>query len=101
MFTRAGHDWTGKWTSIAEALGRLPVKQAWLDGEVVAVDESGAVSFQALQNMMRRGKNAQLAYYVFDLVYLDGYDLSATPLVERKRLLRGLLQDLSENGPVL
>ncbi len=101
MFTRAGYDWTGEWASIANGLAQLPVKEAWLDGEVVAVDESGAASFQALQNMMRRGKNAQLAYYVFDLVYLDGYDLTDVPLVERKRLLRGLLQDLPESGPVL
>lgn len=101
MFTRSGNDWADKWAQIAGIAGRLPVKQAWLDGEVVAIDEQGNVSFQALQNMARNGKEARLAYYVFDLVYLDSYDLSSTPLIERKRLLKEILAEAPENGPIL
>jgi bifunctional non-homologous end joining protein LigD len=91
MFTRAANDWTDKWAQIADIAAQLPLKQAWLDGEVVALDAEGNVSFQALQNMARNGKTARLAYYVFDLVYLDGYDLSGTPLLERKQLLKEIL----------
>ena len=77
LFTRAGNDWTKKWAGIADAAAALPVEQAWLDGEVVAISEDGSISFQALQNMARHEKAARLAYYVFDLVYLNGYDLRA------------------------
>ncbi|HEU4709538.1 MAG TPA: DNA ligase D, partial [Methylophilaceae bacterium] len=101
MYTRAGNDWTDKWTQIADMAAELPVKQAWLDGEVVALDGEGNISFQALQNMARSGKQARLAYYVFDLVHLDGYDLSRTPLIERKRLLKDILAGVADNGVLL
>lgn len=101
IFTRAGNDWTSKWKGIAKALGELPVESAWVDGEVVAVESDGRISFQALQNMMREGKTAQLAYYVFDLMYLNGYDLIAVPLIERKRLLQALLANAPEGGPLI
>ncbi|GBG13582.1 bifunctional non-homologous end joining protein LigD [Novimethylophilus kurashikiensis] len=101
IYTRAGNDWTGKWPSLADVLKSFPVKQAWIDGEVVALDAEGKVSFQALQNKMRLGKSAQLAYYVFDLVYLDGYELAAVPLAERKRLLKKLMEGMPQDGPIL
>src|SRR3569623_1049589 len=50
LYTRAGNDWTAKWRDIATAAAELPVKQAWLDGEVVAIDRDGKVSIQLLQN---------------------------------------------------
>ena len=102
IFTRAGNDWTSKWKTITDAAVKLPVNQAWLDGEVVAIEANGSISFQALQNMMRHGKKARLAYYVFDLMHLDGHDLTELPLVERKRLLQKILaqapQKASTNG---
>lgn len=101
MYTRAGNDWTDKWAQIADVVGDLPVNEAWLDGEVVALDEQGNVSFQALQNMARSSKQARLAYYVFDLVHFDGYDLSRTPLIERKRLLQEILSAAPESGLLL
>jgi bifunctional non-homologous end joining protein LigD len=101
IYTRAGNDWTRKWPAIADALRELPVENAWLDGEVVAIDREGKVSFQALQNMMREGKSAQLAFYVFDLMYLNGFDLTALPLVERKRLLKEVMDRVPEGGPLI
>lgn len=101
LYTRAGHDWTAKWQSIAEALSPLASHQAWLDGEVVALDEQGKISFQALQNFARDGRAAPLVYYVFDLIYLDGFDLSEAPLLERKRLLRMLLATMGDNPHVV
>lgn len=101
LYTRAGNDWTAKWQGIADVLKQLTPHQAWLDGEVVALDSEGKISFQALQNFARKGHDARLVYYVFDLVYLDGYDLSEVALLERKRLLQALLTTLGENDQVI
>ncbi len=91
MFSRNGKEWTAKFPRIAEAAARLPVESAWIDGEVVAADVNGRTSFQALQNAMSRPESTKLVYYAFDLPYLDGYDLTDVPLVERKRLLQSLI----------
>jgi bifunctional non-homologous end joining protein LigD len=69
-----------------EAVGRGAV----LDGEVVVVDGEGRSSFQALQNYESTPAEG-LAYYVFDLLALDGKDLTALPLLDRKRKLKALL----------
>ena len=98
LYTRAGNDWTAKWKGIAEAAAALPAEEAWLDGEVVALDEQGNVSFQMLQNMSQAG--SRLAYYAFDLPYLNGYDLRGMPLAQRKELLRSLLEKTDPSGPV-
>ena len=98
LHTRAGNDWTAKWKDIAQAAAQLPARQAWLDGEVVALDEQGNVSFQLLQNMAQQ--RGRLAYYAFDLPYLDGHDLRGMPLLQRKRLLRALLEKTDPAGPV-
>jgi bifunctional non-homologous end joining protein LigD len=98
LYTRAGNDWTAKWPDIAAAAAALPAQEAWLDGEVVALDEQGNVSFQLLQNMSQAG--SRLAYYAFDLPYLNGYDLRGLPLAQRKELLRALLENADPAGPV-
>ena len=77
LVTRNDHDWTTKLQRIAEAAAALPVKTAWLDGEVVALMPDGSISFQALQNAFDTRSETNLVYYVFDLLYLDGYDLTA------------------------
>lgn len=101
LFTRNGNDWTNKWKSIADAAAKLPVKQAWLDGELVAIDETGAIRFQALQNLMRHNHSAQLVYYVFDLIFLDGEDYRARPLLERKTALQKILAAQKPNASIL
>jgi bifunctional non-homologous end joining protein LigD len=101
IYTRGGLDWSSKWPDIAKAAAALPVEQAWLDGEVVAIEPDGSISFQALQNMARHGKAAQLAYYVFDLLYLNGADLREVPLIERKQLLKTLLDQSKESHLLL
>jgi bifunctional non-homologous end joining protein LigD len=62
-----------------------------LDGEVVVLDQAGISDFQALQNALGGQRPAPLVYYVFDLLHLDGVDLTETPLGERKQILRKLL----------
>jgi bifunctional non-homologous end joining protein LigD len=90
LISRNGKDWTKEFPQIARALGRLPAGTALLDGEVAAVLPSGATSFQALQ---RRAEGASpLAYFAFDLLHLDGWDLRPVKLVDRKEVLRRLLE---------
>jgi bifunctional non-homologous end joining protein LigD len=89
LVSRNGKDWTKEFPQVARAVGRLKAGTAILDGEVAAVLPSGATSFQALQ---RRGSDASpLVYFVFDLLHLDGWDLTQVALVERKRVLQRLL----------
>lgn len=106
IYTRAGNDWTNKWPAIAKGLSKLAVDQAWLDGEVVALLENGSISFQALQNFDSDAKNAEknnakLVYYVFDLLYLNGLDISGLSLVDRKLLLKELLSTLEADSPIM
>jgi bifunctional non-homologous end joining protein LigD len=91
LFTRHGKDWTAKFKSIRDALAALPVEQAILDGEVVVLDKKGISHFQALQNYLEGGA-AQVIYYAFDLPHCNGYDLTRTPLLKRKEVLRRLLE---------
>ncbi|MCK9354723.1 MAG: DNA ligase D [Gallionella sp.] len=92
LMTRNGLDWTARLRTLARQLETLPVQQAVLDGELVALTAGGASSFRELQEALSHKQTAQLSYQVFDLVYLDGHDLSALPLVERKQALSKLLQ---------
>jgi bifunctional non-homologous end joining protein LigD len=91
LFTRNNNDWTAKLSAQAEAVARLGLKQAWLDGEAVVFTDHGRSSFQALQNAFDSRFTGTIVYCVFDLLYLNGYDLRSTPLIERKRLLASLL----------
>ncbi len=92
LFSRNARDWTAAFASIAAAVAQLPVRTAWIDGEVVVVDAAGRTSFQELQNALT-DKEARLSYFAFDVIYLDGYDLRRVPLTERKRLLRKVVGD--------
>ncbi|HHO47498.1 MAG TPA: DNA ligase D, partial [Desulfobacteraceae bacterium] len=92
LLSRRGRDWTGKFSEVAEALRNLPVRQAVLDGEIVVLRPDGTTDFQALQEIMRNGRGKMAVFYLFDLLYCNGYDLRRTPLTERKNLLRALLE---------
>lgn len=91
LFTRNGHDWTRKFPAIATACMALPCRNAWLDGEVVALDRHGVSRFHDLQSALSEGRDASLVYHLFDLVYLNGFDLTGATLTERKDLLRRLI----------
>lgn len=92
FISRNGRDWTARFREQAAALGRLPVDNALLDGEIVAMRADGSTSFRDLQEALSRERTDALVFQAFDLVHLDGYDLKAAPLVERKRALRELLE---------
>jgi bifunctional non-homologous end joining protein LigD len=60
-----------------------------LDGEVIVFNEQGIPDFDALQ--LYNGHNSPITYYVFDLLWLDGYDIKSLPLTERKKKLADLI----------
>ena len=98
FWTRNQKDWTAKFASVAKAVKALPLKSAILDGEIVALDPSGRASFQRLQNSINKGGGSGLIFHIFDLIYLEGFNLTKTPLRERKRVLAELLEPLGDAG---
>jgi bifunctional non-homologous end joining protein LigD len=101
LFSRNARDWTEKFPTVAEALGRLPVEEAILDGEVTLLLPDGTSSFQALQNFGSGAARGQLAYMVFDLLYLDGRDLTGARLEDRKAALARLLASANDQAAAL
>ncbi len=91
VYSRNGKEWTSALPSIVASLQRLDVDQAWLDGEIAVADDQGLTSFQRLQNALSDSRAKNISYFVFDLLYQDGYDLRSVALIERKRLLRALV----------
>ena len=93
LTSRNGLDLTRRFPAIAEAAARLPVGTAHLDGELVALLPDGRSSFHALQHGGKASSagTTTLAYMAFDLLQLDGEDVSRRPLVERKAMLEALL----------
>ena len=92
-------DWTSKLPRMVEALQALPVADADLDGEMIALDAEGRSDFGLLQQALKSGKSADLRYALFDLPTIAGVDLRESPLVERKALLKTLLEE-APNPPL-
>src|SRR3984893_3586433 len=90
ILTRRGNDWTGKYPAIAKAVSKLPAKTAYLDGELCGVLPDGRAAFNLIQNASDTGEGA-LIFFLFDLLFLDGENLMALPLVDRKIRLEALL----------
>ncbi len=91
LLTRTGIDWTEKYGVLADAFAALPVKQAVLDGEIVVVDDTGITHFADLQQALSDHATQRLTFFAFDLMYLDGYDLTRARLDARKALLEAML----------
>jgi bifunctional non-homologous end joining protein LigD len=95
IITRGGHDWTHRFPSIAAAAVKIGVHTAILDGEAVVLDERGRSDFGALQRSLggRGGKrtSTESILMVFDLLYLDGHDLTGSELTVRRHLLEDLV----------
>ena len=103
LFSRNGKDWTARFPALVEALADLEIDEAMLDGELVALQADGTSSFRLLQEALSANRTAGLIYEVFDLLYLDGYDLTEVELERRKRLLRDLFASrnvLNHRGPI-
>jgi bifunctional non-homologous end joining protein LigD len=100
LVSRNQNDLSGEFPEIARAMEELPVENAILDGEVVALDEEGRPSFSLMQQRTgmtspgargSRNKQVGIVYYAFDLLYLNGHNLMASPLEQRKALLQQII----------
>lgn len=91
LYTRNGHDWSAKLPHLVDAFSKLPAKAAWVDGEIVILDEHGVPSFQALQNAFEGQHTDDIIFYAFDLPFIGGRDLRREPLHVRRALLAQLM----------
>jgi bifunctional non-homologous end joining protein LigD len=92
ILTRRGNDWTDKYLAIAKAIAGLPARNAYLDGELCGVLPDGRTAFNLIQNATDTGQGP-LIFFLFDVLHLDGENLMALPLTERKARLASLLND--------
>jgi len=91
ILTRRGNDWTDKYSTIAKSIAGLPAQNAYLDGELCGVMPDGRTAFNLIQNATDTGEGAALVFFLFDLLFLDGENLMALPLLERKARLATLV----------
>ncbi len=101
---RSGTDITSRYPELtADEAPHLPAAEAVVDGEIVAFDRDGRPSFARLQNRMHLTKGREIerevvrtpiVYMLFDLLHLDGHDLTGMPLRRRRELLEHLAADL-------
>lgn len=92
LLTRTGLDWTDRFgRALVQALSQISVETALLDGEVVVEANSGASDFSALQADLSAGRTDRFRYYAFDLLHLDGLDLTGAALIDRKAVLERLI----------
>ena len=99
LVSRNQIEMTPQYPELENLAKQFKAKQAIIDGEIVALDEKGMPRFQLLQPRVGRksglsallGKG-QIVYYVFDLIYCDGYDLTSCTLLERKAMLEKILR---------
>jgi bifunctional non-homologous end joining protein LigD len=96
IYTRTGQNWTAKFGPLAKAIASLGLPSALIDGEITAHDARGNPDFSMLQQILKRGKGAQsatdvLALHAFDLLVIDGEDVTTQPNIERKQRLEALL----------
>lgn len=93
LLTRNGNDWTEKFPAITASLSKAKAKSAVIDMEAVMVEESGRSNFQDLQHAWGPdGHPENIIGFVFDLLYLDGKDLSQLPQRQRKEKLEAFLK---------
>jgi bifunctional non-homologous end joining protein LigD len=91
VFTRRGNDWTKRFRKIAGDAYLINAGSAIIDGEVVVPAADGTTDFSVLQNELK-GKSTRIVLVAFDLLYLNGRDLRKLPLVERKAVLKKLIE---------
>jgi bifunctional non-homologous end joining protein LigD len=87
LFSRRDVDLTRTYPAIVEAAKGVRVQDVILDGEIVALGEDGQPSFQALQHRSVAAGHFTVAYYAFDVLEVEGRDLTAQPLSERREHL--------------
>jgi len=98
LVARSGREVTSEYPEFQALKKNVYADSAILDGEIVALDDQGRSDFQRMQNRIGVSKPSEkligsipLSYYVFDVLYCNGFDLRKSPLLARKELLRGIL----------
>src|SRR5215467_12473776 len=99
LFSRSRRDVTAEFPEFRDLAGNIRGGTAIIDGEIVTLDEEGRSDFQKLQNRFgvtrpseKLIREVPLTYYVFDILYHNGFDLRRTPLLQRKEFLRQILR---------
>jgi bifunctional non-homologous end joining protein LigD len=100
LLTRKALDWTERFPHLVTALRGLQLASAWIDGEIVVEDSAGMPSFNLLQAAISEGRDERLRYFVFDLLYCEGFDLTKASLLDRKTLLEQIVENLPANSPI-
>lgn len=101
LWTRGGLNWTKRFPTIATGIGSIPATDLIIDGEAISADPRGVANFSQLQDDLSKSRYDRMAFYAFDILFLDGFDLRAAPLIDRKRVLAELLKESGDIGPVL
>ena len=92
LITRNGNDWTSKLGPLHKALLKMKLPDGWYDGEIVVHDENGRPNFGMLQLAFDGSDAAQTVYFLFDVPYLNGYDMRDVRLEERRAALKNVLE---------
>lgn len=92
LYSRRQNTFADRYPAVVRQLAQID-HDVILDGEIVVLDEQGRSRFGLMQAYLKSGKG-QIAYFVFDLLELDGHDLRDLPLVRRKELLQQVLPEL-------
>jgi len=100
LLTRRGHDWTNRFGPVARVLAKLDVRQALIDGEVVVMTDTGVTDFGRLQATLAGEARYDMSLQAFDLLHLDGEDLTGKHLIDRKKLLQPLIEELGAQSTI-
>jgi bifunctional non-homologous end joining protein LigD len=92
LVTRNGNDWTHKLAHLKAALESMELPDGWYDGEIVMPGEGPGADFQALQGAFDSARTKDIVYYLFDLPYCAGQDLTLVPVEERRAVLRRIVE---------
>ena len=110
MRSRGGHDITSSYPALIISLAAEPVASCLLDGEIVAIDQHGRPSFELLQRRMNLQEPEQISaadreipvvYFAFDLLHLDGFDLTGASLADRREMIARVLLPLPRVSQVI
>lgn len=91
LYSRRGHDWSDRFTPIVQALAAIAAESAILDGEIVVLGNGGIADFRMLQADLSARRTDRLVYFIFDLLYVNGFDLRACALQDRSAVLSQLI----------